>query len=67
MHYKGADQLLAVKALNEFDPKCAAADANALQEASYRQQGLQHMSRGGWSAVVHALPASYGCYLADSG
>jgi len=23
MHYKGADQLLAVKALNEFDPKCA--------------------------------------------
>ena len=22
MHYKGADQLLAVKALNEFDPKC---------------------------------------------
>ena len=22
MHYKGADQLLSVKALNEFDPKC---------------------------------------------
>ena len=28
MHYKGADQLLAVKALNEFDPKCAAVNAS---------------------------------------
>ena len=24
LHFKGAEQLLSVKALNEFDPKCAA-------------------------------------------
>ena len=31
MHYKGADQLLAVKSLNEFDPKCAADVVKVLQ------------------------------------
>ena len=29
MQYKGSDQLLSVKALNEFDPKCAPADASS--------------------------------------
>ena len=30
MQYKGSDQLLSIKALNEFDPKCAAPPSHPL-------------------------------------
>jgi len=36
MHYKGADQLLAVKALNEFDPKCVALKCVAASTSAHR-------------------------------